>query len=172
MSNVSLKVMRIWMLREILRVLNSISAYDANLLGYSELIMARRNPIRKILVVAKVIAHLLYPLTLTLRRKILYYIFFYDEEGFIGYIVLEYRMFDKVLRLRQIYVDINKRGRGYGKKLLLATLKAGKILNAKTVFLSVLKDNVRAIRLYEKYGFKPIKQIGGERLIYVYTIKH
>jgi ribosomal protein S18 acetylase RimI-like enzyme len=53
-----------------------------------------------------------------------------------------------------IVVDKVHRGKGLGSKLMENLLKLARQENVREIFLTVLSDNVRAIRLYEKYGFK------------------
>jgi ribosomal protein S18 acetylase RimI-like enzyme len=55
-----------------------------------------------------------------------------------------------------IVVDEVHRGKGLGSKLMENLLKLARQENVREIFLTVLSDNVRAIRLYEKYGFKKI----------------
>ena len=53
-----------------------------------------------------------------------------------------------------IVVDEVHRGKGLGSKLMENLLKLAQQENVRDIFLTVLIDNVKAIRLYEKYGFK------------------
>ena len=53
-----------------------------------------------------------------------------------------------------IVVDEAHRGKGLGSKLMENSLKLARQENVREIFLTVLTDNVKAIRLYEKYGFK------------------
>jgi ribosomal protein S18 acetylase RimI-like enzyme len=55
-----------------------------------------------------------------------------------------------------IVVDEVHRGKGLGSKLMENLLKLAQQESVHEIFLTVLSDNVRAIRLYEKYGFKKI----------------
>jgi len=57
-----------------------------------------------------------------------------------------------------IVVDAAHRRKGLGSKLMENLLKLAQQENVYEVFLTVLSDNVKAIRLYEKYGFKKIGQ--------------
>ena len=60
---------------------------------------------------------------------------------------------DPVLRLLDIVVAEHARGRGVGRALLDATLKAAAISGQVEIGLSVRADNSAAIRLYERAGF-------------------
>ena len=55
-----------------------------------------------------------------------------------------------------IVVDETHRGKGLGSKLMENLLKLAQQENVSEVFLTVLSDNMKAIQLYEKYGFKKV----------------
>jgi RimJ/RimL family protein N-acetyltransferase len=55
-----------------------------------------------------------------------------------------------------IFVGESHRGKGIGNKLIANLLLFSKKYNVRVVYLTVLSDNVRAIRLYQKYGFKKV----------------
>lgn len=67
-------------------------------------------------------------------------------------------------------------GKGYGRQLLQAAVDGLKQMGCCDIFLWVLEDNLRAIRFYEHFGFKPSGKylndnIGGKDLTeiqYVY----
>lgn len=50
----------------------------------------------------------------------------------------------------------NYRNRGYGTKLIKSILRWGKENGAKSSYLQVVSDNVPALKLYSKLGFKEI----------------
>ncbi len=54
-------------------------------------------------------------------------------------------------------------GRGYGEQTMRLLLGKAKRLHIKKIFLEVRKDNKRAIRLYEKCGFKRVPSFGRAR---------
>lgn len=62
-----------------------------------------------------------------------------------------------VLMLDAIYVNAQNRGKGIAKALIKEFKKWGKAVNAKYIDLTVLDDNYKAIELYEKLGFIPLK---------------
>lgn len=64
---------------------------------------------------------------------------------------------DTVLMLDAVYVKDENRGKGIAKALISEFKKWGKTVNAKYIDLTVLNDNYKAIGLYEKLGFKPLK---------------
>jgi ribosomal protein S18 acetylase RimI-like enzyme len=55
-----------------------------------------------------------------------------------------------------IVVDEVHRGKGLGSKLMENLLKLAQQENVREVFLTVLSDNIRAVQLYEKHGFKKV----------------
>jgi len=62
------------------------------------------------------------------------------------------------LGLFDIVVDPAFRHHGLGKKIVSSLMQWGKQNGAKTAYLQVLSNNIPAIRLYEKLGFKEIYQ--------------
>ena len=80
-----------------------------------------------------------------------YYLLFLNEEviGFfeVSNVAGESELFD-------IAIKKDFQGRGYSKVLMEQLLKVCKEKNSRTIFLEVNKINLRAIKLYEKFGFK------------------
>jgi len=80
-----------------------------------------------------------------------YYLLFLNEEviGFfeVSNVAGESELFD-------IAIKKEFQGRGYSKILMEQLLKVCKEKNSRTIFLEVNKINLRAIKLYEKFGFK------------------
>jgi putative acetyltransferase len=65
---------------------------------------------------------------------------------------------DSSCELRKMYLRQSARGRGLGKKMMERALKKARDLGFKRIELetaSVLKE---AIRMYEQYGFKPVRR--------------
>lgn len=56
--------------------------------------------------------------------------------------------------IARFYVDRRHHGRGIAQMLMEATLDAARELGATTVWLGVWEHNARAIRFYEKCGFR------------------
>lgn len=50
------------------------------------------------------------------------------------------------------------KGKGLGKIMMMNLIASAKLLGLNEIFLSVDKDNKRAIKLYEKNNFKNIKE--------------
>lgn len=82
-----------------------------------------------------------------------------DENKIIGHITI--RFIDdakKVARLGFVIVDDTKRGKGYGKQLVLSALKyAFEELNANKVTLGVFENNSPAVYCYQSCGFKIVE---------------
>lgn len=83
-----------------------------------------------------------------------------DENGIIGHLTI--RFIDdarKVARLGFVIVDDTKRGKGYGKQLVLSALKyAFDELKADKVTLGVFENNTPAIQCYLSCGFKIVEK--------------
>ena len=81
-----------------------------------------------------------------------FYIVFYDQEQLIAFGGYE----DVVGQgnITTMGVKPNKRGLGYGKKLLSVLLKHAEKRGIGEMTLEVRKSNIPAIKLYESLGFK------------------
>lgn len=64
---------------------------------------------------------------------------------------------DTVIMLDAVYVKDENRRKGIAKSLISKLKKWGKAVNAGYIDLTVLNDNYKAIELYEKLGFIPVK---------------
>ena len=88
------------------------------------------------------------------RRAGVFYVL--EEEG--GSIIGSYGLYpvdSNTCELRKMYLHRDHRGKGLGRRLLEQALTEARRLDFKRITLetaSVLKE---AIRLYERYGFKP-----------------
>jgi [ribosomal protein S18]-alanine N-acetyltransferase len=67
--------------------------------------------------------------------------------------------FKKQAVICSIAIDRNFRGKGIGKKLLKESIKEMRLNKISSIILYVSKNNVPAIRLYEKMGFLTTGQI-------------
>jgi GNAT superfamily N-acetyltransferase len=56
--------------------------------------------------------------------------------------------------LLNIVVDEPQRGKGYGREICESLLAASKKIGAHTAYLQVVQDNLIAVNLYKKMGFK------------------
>ena len=79
-----------------------------------------------------------------------YGIIYIDKGRIIGF--LNYSIMYEKAEINMIYVLEEFRNRGIGSKMLDYTLKRCKI--CENITLEVRKDNVCAISLYKKFGFK------------------
>jgi diamine N-acetyltransferase len=58
--------------------------------------------------------------------------------------------------LRRLYVDTSIHGQGLGPALLDAALDHPRLASADRIYLTVWERNTRAMRLYQRFGFKAI----------------
>ena len=77
-----------------------------------------------------------------------------DENEVIGHLFIQHLQNDEY-KFGLIIVDSSKRGKGYGKQMLIEALEfAKKEYNAKKVTLSVFDTNISAYNCYISLGFK------------------
>ena len=96
----------------------------------------------------------------------------FDETGIVGHLIMRFTDTKKqVLRFGFVIVDDKKRGRGYGKEMLILAQKyAFEILKVKKVTLGVFENNPSAYYCYRAAGFKEVNteteeyyEIAGEK---------
>ena len=75
-----------------------------------------------------------------------------EEEGYIGYLGVQSK--GEELFLSKIYVRRSERGKGFGKKAVQFIEDLAGKLNLKKISLTVNKNNISAVKAYEKMGFK------------------
>ncbi|MDO4911954.1 MAG: ribosomal protein S18-alanine N-acetyltransferase [Lactobacillus sp.] len=85
------------------------------------------------------------------KKSALYY-GLYDHGSMVGLVGL--RVKNDEAHITNIMVNPNYQSQGIGHFLLDLIIDKAKLLNCSLVSLEVRKDNDRAIRLYEQYGFK------------------
>lgn len=85
-----------------------------------------------------------------------YYIVARDQNEIVGFAGLKY-VLDEA-DIMNIVTKKSKRNLGIGTKLLTELLKFAKQNNIKTLTLEVNANNLPAIHLYEKLGFKQIAE--------------
>jgi len=78
----------------------------------------------------------------------------YEDNNVLGYISVSFD--GNILEILNFCVDINYQNKKIGKKLLNYAIINNYKLGCKSVILEVRKDNLRAIHLYESFGFKNI----------------
>ena len=84
----------------------------------------------------------------------------YDETGVVGHFIMRYTDKDnRRLRFGWVIVDKERRGRGYGKRMLELGLKyAFEILKARVVTIGVYEHNIPAYKCYKSLGFNEVPQ--------------
>ncbi|MBE6900882.1 MAG: GNAT family N-acetyltransferase [Ruminococcaceae bacterium] len=82
----------------------------------------------------------------------------FDENGVVGHLIMRFVDAEKsVLRFGFVIVDDTKRGKGYGKEmLLLAQRYAFDILKASKITLGVFANNPAALYCYRAAGFREV----------------
>lgn len=82
----------------------------------------------------------------------------FDESGVVGHFIMRFTDEKKsVLRLGFVIVDDSKRGKGYGKGMILLALKyAFEIMKADKVTIGVFENNTPAHHCYQSAGFKEV----------------
>lgn len=83
------------------------------------------------------------------------------EDEIVGYITINIKeknnpgmRYRKQLQIEAICVDEKNRGKGIGTELLEYARKFGKEDNCTDLYLTVNKENKKAIKVYEEFGFK------------------
>lgn len=79
----------------------------------------------------------------------------YDNNKLIGFAMYGYFEKEARLWLDRFMIDHKSQKKGYGKtslQLLINTML--KEYKCNKIYLSTFKDNIRAIKLYEKFGFE------------------
>ncbi len=82
----------------------------------------------------------------------------FDEKGAVGHLIMRFTdNKTEVLRFGFVIVDDLKRGKGYGKEMLMLSLQyAFEILKVKRVTIGVFENNPSALYCYKSVGFKEI----------------
>ncbi|MBU3128335.1 GNAT family N-acetyltransferase [Clostridium tagluense] len=79
----------------------------------------------------------------------------YNDNDIIGFAMYGYFHCEKRVWLDRLMIDKNHQGKGYGKfalKLLINHIISE--YKCDEIYLSILKDNVNAQRLYEEFNFR------------------
>lgn len=79
-----------------------------------------------------------------------------EENTIIGILIASSRELARIKHVGDLIVGVDKKywGTGVGSKLMTELLKWAKLAQLKKLSLEVVEENIRAIKLYEKYGFK------------------
>ena len=83
--------------------------------------------------------------------KIITYV---EKDKIIGFLL--YSLIYDRIEIEQFEVITKERGRGIGDKLLNYLIEKYKDSDIKNITLEVKEDNIVAINLYKKYGFKKV----------------
>jgi putative acetyltransferase len=68
-----------------------------------------------------------------------------------------YPLREGVVELRKMYLQPECRGKGAGRRLLDHALASAKELGFRRVELETNSSLVEAVRMYERYGFRPVE---------------
>ncbi len=88
-----------------------------------------------------------------------------EQDQVAGYCVYYLKLsfssggFEKQSVISEIAIDRNFRGRGFAEKLLKESIEEMKINRVSSILLYVNIKNQPAINLYEKFGFRKIKEV-------------
>ena len=79
----------------------------------------------------------------------------FDDSGAVGHLILRYTDAEKkIIRFGFVIVDDAKRGKGYGKQMLILAIKyAFEIFGAEKITLGVFDNNEPAYFCYKAAGF-------------------
>ena len=83
--------------------------------------------------------------------KIITYV---EKDKIIGFLL--YSLIYDRIEIEQFEVITKERGKGIGEKLLNYLIEKYKDSDIKNITLEVKEDNIAAINLYKKYGFKKV----------------
>ena len=80
--------------------------------------------------------------------------------GFVQYKFYKETLFDtNIGYIHNLAIDRQYRNQGFGKQLLSYAINCLKKIGANKIMLSVLNDNVKAMKFYTKYGFVASKPL-------------
>lgn len=88
----------------------------------------------------------------------------YDETGAVGQMIMRFLDEEKKdLRFGFIIVDSSKRGKGYGKGMLLLAIEYAKsMLKVDRISIGVFEDNMPAYKCYKSLGFSEVGENSNE----------
>ena len=90
--------------------------------------------------------------------KIITYV---EKDKIIGFLL--YSLIYDRIEIEQFEVITKERRKGIGDKLLKYLIEKYQDTDIKNITLEVKEDNIVAINLYKKYGFK--KEVGGQAVL-------
>ncbi|MBF4693751.1 GNAT family N-acetyltransferase [Fusibacter ferrireducens] len=79
-----------------------------------------------------------------------------DKAAVVGLLIASSSKLARISHVGDLIVGVDKNywGTGVGSKLMTELLKWAESTELKRLSLEVVEENIRAIKLYEKYGFK------------------
>ncbi len=84
----------------------------------------------------------------------------YDEDTLIGFTSYGYRIDLKRYDLVSIMLGHASQGKGYGKIVIQMVIdEMIEQFDCEEIYLSVIEDNINAIKVYEQLGFKPTGEV-------------
>jgi len=91
----------------------------------------------------------------------------FDESGVVGQFIIRYMNGDHdTVRFGWVLVDENKRGLGYGKRMLeMGKNIAFNILKAKKITIGVYENNIPALNCYKALGFREAAEQPGKTTV-------
>ena len=95
-----------------------------------------------------------------------------EDEKIIGFVF--YGMWDKknAPLFCRYTIDIDHQGKGYGQAALpLIIEEMKKQYNCKEIYLTLEKENTRAVHIYEKFGFRPTGEKDEDEDIYILNLE-
>ncbi len=99
-----------------------------------------------------------------LLAQVIYELVIYNQES-IGYLSYQYEENESRIKLNKLYLLPEYHGQGIGQAMLIRAKEISQPYNAKQIYLTVNKNNKKAIKAYEKFGFiyseSIINDIGG-----------
>jgi diamine N-acetyltransferase len=81
-----------------------------------------------------------------------YELVFHDQEP-IGYLSYQYEENKSIIKLNKLYLLPEYHGQGIGQAMMIHTQETSYQHKANQIYLTVNKNNRKAIKAYEKYGF-------------------
>ena len=99
-----------------------------------------------------------------LLAQVIYELVFCEQES-IGYLSYQYEENKTRIKLNKLYLLPEYHGQGIGQAMLIRAEEVSQQYNAKQIYLTVNKNNKKAIKAYKKFGFiyseSIINDIGG-----------
>jgi len=81
-----------------------------------------------------------------------------ENENPIGFMEFHLEKENDSVKLSKLYILVSQHGKGIGQQTLDYVKEKSKELGAKSLFLTVNKENKKAIKAYEKSGFIKYKE--------------